>query len=153
MRRSSSADAPRPGRSRDRALYVETLIDAPLDEVWRLTQDPLLHPRWDARFTAIIPTRVRDDGAQEFRYELDLGLHTIRGTGVSLGERRAAGGQRTSALLFDTDDRLSPLGTVLDRIITRRSRGADRTAPHDLTKTHPPEVKRAFPKLTVRSWL
>ncbi|KAB1647919.1 SRPBCC family protein [Pseudoclavibacter endophyticus] len=78
--------------------------------MWRLTQDSAEHPRWDARFSAIIPTRARPDGAQEFRYELDLKLHTIRGTGVSLGERRAAGGQRTSALQFDTDDRLSPLG-------------------------------------------
>lgn len=95
---------------RDGALYVEILIDAPLDRVWELTQTPQEHVRWDARFTAIRPTRIRDDGAQEFVYELDLGVHTIRGTGVSLGERRSAGGERTSALLFDTSDRLSPLG-------------------------------------------
>jgi hypothetical protein len=81
-----------------------------MDRVWELTQDPRLHPRWDARFTAIVPTAVREDGGQEFRYELDLGLHTIRGTGVSLGERRRGDGRRTSALVFDTDDPLSPLG-------------------------------------------
>lgn len=105
--------APRSDRRRaprDRALYVEILIDAPMERVWELTQDPAHHVRWDARFSAIRPTVVRDDGAQEFRYELDLGIHTIRGTGVSLGERRGAGGERTSALLFDTADRLSPLG-------------------------------------------
>lgn len=97
-------------RRRDCALYVEIDIRAPMETVWRLTQDPELHARWDARFTAIRPTAVREDGAQEFRYELDLGLHTIRGTGVSLGERRAADGARSSALVFDTSDRLSPLG-------------------------------------------
>ncbi|GAA1545323.1 hypothetical protein GCM10009803_26630 [Microbacterium ginsengiterrae] len=91
-------------------LYVEILVRAPLDRVWQLTQDPVAHARWDARFTAIVPTRVRDDGAEEFRYELDLGLHTIRGTGVSKGTRTARGGERTSALVFDSDDPLSPLG-------------------------------------------
>ncbi|MGO1411609.1 SRPBCC family protein [Microbacterium sp.] len=104
-----------------RALYVEILIRAPLDRVWELTQDVDLHPRWDARFSAIRPTGVRDDGARTFRYELALGVRTIRGTGVSLSEKRAAGGPRTSALVFDTDDRLSPL---------RRGRGYWRYVPH-----------------------
>jgi len=93
-----------------RPLYVEILIRAPMERVWELTQNTDQHPRWDARFSAIIPTGLRDDGAQTFRYELDLGIHTIRGTGVSLGEKAQAGGARTSTLLFDTDDRLSPLG-------------------------------------------
>ncbi|WP_223628411.1 SRPBCC family protein [Microbacterium sp. EST19A] len=96
--------------SRDRALYVEILIDAPLERVWELTQSPEQHVRWDGRFSAIVPTSRRDDGAQEFRYELDLGIHTIRGTGVSLGDRRGRAGERTSALAFDTGDRFSPLG-------------------------------------------
>lgn len=104
-----------------RALYVEILIRAPLDRVWELTQDVDLHPRWDARFSAIRPTGVRDDGARTFRYELALGVRTIRGTGVSLSEKRAAGGPRTSALVFDADDRLSPL---------RRGRGYWRYVPH-----------------------
>ncbi|WP_081813777.1 hypothetical protein [Microbacterium sp. CH12i] len=95
---------------RDRALYVETRIHAPLETVWALTQDPASHVRWDARFTSIIPVQTREDGAQEFRYELDLGLHVIRGSGVSLGAREGAQGERTSALVFDTEDRLSPLG-------------------------------------------
>jgi len=93
-----------------RPLYVEILIRAPMERVWELTQNTDEHPRWDARFSAITPTGRRDDGAQTFRYELDLGIHTIRGTGVSLGEKAQADGARTSALLFDTDDRLSPLG-------------------------------------------
>ncbi|WP_435746144.1 SRPBCC family protein [Microbacterium sp. PMB16] len=101
----------RTSRHRDRALYVEILIDAPLETVWDLTQNPEQHARWDGRFTAITPTQRRADGAQEFRYELDLKVHTIRGTGVSLGDRHGRGGERTSALAFDTEDRLSPLGT------------------------------------------
>lgn len=100
-----------PAGRRDRALYVEIFIAAPMERVWELTQDPVQHARWDGRFSAIRPTRLRADGAQEFRYELGLGVHTIRGTGVSLGEKRAKGGSRTSALLFTTADALSPLGT------------------------------------------
>lgn len=94
---------------RDRALYVEILIRAPLETLWRLTQDPAAHVRWDARFSAIRPVRTRPDGAQEFAYALDLGVHTIRGTGVSLGTREGSRGERTSALVFDSADRLSPL--------------------------------------------
>lgn len=102
---------PHPDRPRrDRALYVEILISAPIERVWELTQNPELHSRWDGRFSAIYPTEVRDDGAQLFRYERALGVHTIRGTGISFGERRAENGTRTSALVFNTEDWVSPLG-------------------------------------------
>lgn len=103
-------ESPLHRRRGDEALYVEVLIRAPLEEVWRLTQDPASHVRWDARFSDIVPQRTRSDGAREFRYELDLGVHTIRGTGVSLATREGPAGERTSALLFDTEDALSPLG-------------------------------------------
>lgn len=102
---------PNPDRPRrDRALYVEILISAPIERVWELTQNHELHSRWDGRFSAIYPTQVRDDGAQLFEYERTLGVHTIRGTGISFGERRAENGTRTSALVFDTEDWVSPLG-------------------------------------------
>lgn len=103
-------ERPAARRRRDRALYVEILIDAPIERVWELTQDPSSHVRWDARFTTIRPLKTRGDGAQEFAYELDLGVHTIRGTGVSLGTRNGREGERTSALIFDSGDALSPLG-------------------------------------------
>src|SRR4051812_9587989 len=34
-------------------IYVEIAIRAPLEEVWRATQEPALHERWDLRFTRI----------------------------------------------------------------------------------------------------
>lgn len=110
MQASTSARVPGRKRSRDRALYIETTIRAPMERIWELTQEPLQHVRWDARFTRIIPTHLRDAGAQEFRYELALGLCTIRGTGVSIGERRSKTGVRTSALVFTPTSALSPLG-------------------------------------------
>lgn len=91
------------------ALYVEIEIRSPLDRVWLLTQDPAEHPRWDLRFSSITPTATLPQGGRQFRYERRLPLHTIVGTGTSLGERSRPDGTRTSALRFATEDRLSPL--------------------------------------------
>jgi len=95
----------------DRPIRVEIVIAADLDTVWNLTQDPVLHARWDARFSRIMPQaeQPEDGTAWRFTYERSaLGL-TIRGTGIALGSRTGAGGARTSALRFTTDDRRSPL--------------------------------------------
>ncbi|MBD7996516.1 SRPBCC family protein [Arthrobacter sp. Sa2CUA1] len=89
-------------------IYVEILVRAPLDTVWNLTQQPDLHSRWDLRFSSIVP--LTDGPPQEFRYEFRLPLHTVHGTGVSLGGRTGAGGAATSVLKFSTKDPLSPIG-------------------------------------------
>ena len=94
----------------DRGIYVETLIRAPMERMWQLTQEPTLHPRWDLRFSAIRPVEELAGGGYRFEYERWMPLHTIRGTGTSLGERSRPDGTRTSALKFTTRDRLSPLG-------------------------------------------
>lgn len=94
---------------RARALYVEALIRAPMDDVWRLTQDARLHPRWDLRFSRITPEPAEEGCPVRFRYERALPGHTIRGTGISAGEKLRPDGTRTSALRFTTADRLSPL--------------------------------------------
>ncbi|MGA1837935.1 SRPBCC family protein [Herbiconiux sp. 11R-BC] len=96
-------------RARSRALYVETVTRADIETVWALTQDPVAHPRWDLRFSAIVPLETDARGRIRFRYERTLPFHRIDGTGVSLGERARPDGARTSALAFTTDDRLSPL--------------------------------------------
>lgn len=90
-------------------VYVSVRIAAPLETVWRLTQDPAQHARWDARFSRIEPLETLPDGATRFRYERALPGHVIRGTGTSIGETRGRDGRRTSALRFATRDRLSPL--------------------------------------------
>lgn len=92
------------------AIYVEIDIRCSLDRVWVLTQEPAQHPRWDLRFSSITPTAELESGGYRFRYERRLPLHTIVGTGTSLGERSRPDGTRTSALRFTTTDRLSPLG-------------------------------------------
>ena len=94
---------------RAKGLYVEVLIRAPMDEVWRLTQEPTEHPRWDLRFSSITPRQPEGNGSVRFLYERTLPGHVIRGDGISLGERTRPDGTRTSALRFTTEDRLSPL--------------------------------------------
>ncbi|MER2137691.1 MAG: SRPBCC family protein [Arthrobacter sp.] len=89
-------------------VYVELPVRASMDRLWKLTQDPACHPRWDLRFTAIIP--APGTSPQEFRYEFRLSLHTIHGTGTSLGTRTGPHGQATSVLKFTTRDALSPIG-------------------------------------------
>jgi len=92
------------------AIYVRIAIRAPIEKVWELTQTPEFHSRWDLRFSSIRPTEELASGGYRFVYERRMPLHTIRGTGTSLGERQRTDGTRTSALRFDTADRLSPLG-------------------------------------------
>ncbi|MET0989504.1 MAG: SRPBCC family protein [Glaciihabitans sp.] len=94
-------------------IYVEITIAANIERVWELTQTAPLHPRWDLRFSRITPqtdtTATLASGGTRFVYERHLLVHTIRGTGTSLGERLRPDGTRTSALKFTTADRLSPL--------------------------------------------
>lgn len=92
-------------------LYVETHVRAPVERLWELTQNPALHSRWDLRFSRIVPVEDLPDGGVRFRYERSAVLRTITGTGTTVGEKRRPDGTRTSALRFESDDRLSPLGT------------------------------------------
>ncbi len=86
-------------------IYVEILIKGSIDDVWRLTQTPDLHRRWDLRFTDIeyLP---RPDPAQPQRFlyatRIGFGLR-IDGEGESVG-RQIAEGSRTSALRFWSSD-------------------------------------------------
>ena len=95
--------------SRRRPLYVETLIRAEAEDLWRATQDPGQHQRWDLRFTQITYlSPPADDGRQRFRYSVSLlpGLR-VAGTGVHAGERLKPDGTRTSVLRFESGQLLS----------------------------------------------
>jgi len=90
-----------------RPLYVETTIRCELADLWRLTQDPSCHERWDLRFTRIthLPPEA---GRTRFSYSTRVlpGL-TIGGVGVTVGQRWRADGTCTSALRFGTRHPLS----------------------------------------------
>ncbi|RIV37926.1 SRPBCC family protein [Micromonospora radicis] len=89
-----------------RPIYVETLIDAPVEQVWWATQVPGEHRRWDVRFDRIDPMPGGEPA--RFRYATTVfpGL-TVRGWGVHAGQRDRWDGTRTSALRFGSDDRRS----------------------------------------------
>ncbi|MFD0822858.1 hypothetical protein ACFQ0D_32065, partial [Micromonospora zhanjiangensis] len=86
-----------------RRIYVETLIRADLDAVWRHTKDPDRHTRWDLRFT-----RIEHLTAERFHYRTTLlpGLH-IDGFGLTRGARKRPDGSALSVLRFGCDDRRS----------------------------------------------
>lgn len=91
-----------------RPIYVERLINAPLDALWDATQRPDVHERWDLRFTEIryLP-RAADTEPQRFLYATRIGFGVrIAGEGESVGHAERDG-DRTSALRFWSDDRKS----------------------------------------------
>ena len=90
-------------------IYVETTVAADVSEVWRTTQEPTSHVRWDLRFSSIVPTSRDTDGRWTFRYSLRLLGIDVGGTGVSIGETARPDGTRTSALRFESAHPLSPL--------------------------------------------
>ncbi len=79
-----------------------TTICAPLEAVWRKSQDPEEHVRWDLRFTQIEHVAgTGEAGPQRFRYATRLGP----GLGVAgWGETVGTGDKRTSALRFGSED-------------------------------------------------
>src|SRR5262245_21188674 len=88
------------------SIYVETWIRGPLDEVWRRTQDPAQHERWDLRFTRIeyLP-RHEPSQPQRFRYSTRIGFGVaIEGEGATVGTRVGTEGPCTSALKFWSND-------------------------------------------------
>ena len=88
-----------------RPIYVEIRMHVPLEQVWKYSQTPDLHERWDLRFTDIeyLP-RADDNEPQRFRYATRIGFGlAINGEGESIGER-ASEESRSSALRFWSDD-------------------------------------------------
>lgn len=77
-----------------RPIYVERLIDAPMERLWNATQRPEIHVRWDLRFTEIdyLP-RAAENDPQRFLYatRIGFGLRIAGGRerGTVRAERRA----------------------------------------------------------------
>ena len=83
-------------------LTAQTKIQADLDTVWRYTQTPELHRRWDLRFTDIeFLNENGSNGSKRFRYATRIGFgRTIEGWGETIG----ASDRQTSVLRFGSDD-------------------------------------------------
>ena len=88
------------------SIYVEIRIRGDMDELWRRTQDPGLHERWDLRFTDIgyLP-RPDETAPQRFRYATRIGFGLAHSrSGRERRQRDGAGGERVSALKFWSRD-------------------------------------------------
>lgn len=93
------------------SIYVETSIAVGLEEVWRVTQMPELHARWDLRFTGIEYLPKNDGEPQRFRYSTRIGFGmTIIGEGESVATRRQDS-TTVSSLKFWSDDPKSLIHT------------------------------------------
>ena len=90
-----------------RPLYVSISIRSDLDELWRLTQEPASHERWDARFSSITYEPREDNGPQRFRYTTRLGFGlAVNGWGSSVASR-VNKDDGVSSLTFGSDSPLS----------------------------------------------
>lgn len=91
-------------------IYVETSISAPIDEVWKKTQNPSLHEQWDIRFSSITYLPKIDNEPQKFTYTRSLfpGLE-ISGWGISVGNHEKSDGTKSSSLHFGTPQKISPI--------------------------------------------
>lgn len=95
-----------------KSVYVQTEIEANIDELWKYTQDPKLHTEWDARFTEISYLQKEEGEPQRFLYKTKIGFGIeISGKGESVGEVRKETGERVSALKFWTAHPLSLIQT------------------------------------------
>jgi uncharacterized membrane protein YphA (DoxX/SURF4 family) len=83
-------------------LTAETVIRCAPEMLWRRTQVPEEHARWDLRFSDITYLPRDDPGApQRFRYATRIGFgRTIEGWGETVGQ----GDRRGSALRFGSAD-------------------------------------------------
>lgn len=88
-------------------------IHGDIETLWERTQTPDLHTRWDVRFSRIayLP-RPDESQPQRFLYATRIGFGLeIAGGGETTGNREGAGGVRTSALRFWSDDPKSLIRT------------------------------------------
>ncbi|MDI4647176.1 DoxX-like family protein [Cohnella hashimotonis] len=95
-----------------RPIYVEIDVASDMEALWRHTQQPKLHERWDLRFSEIdyLPKASSGDD-QNFLYLTRIGFGlSIRGTGKSRAPNVSADGVRTSVLAFGADHPLSLIG-------------------------------------------
>lgn len=91
------------------SIYVETLIRAPMELLWRHTQAPPLHERWDLRFSRIVYLpRERASDRQRFHYSTRIGFGLeVSGDGETMGQRQLPDGSAVSSLRFSSADPIS----------------------------------------------
>ncbi len=85
---------------RPRPLHVTVRLRTSLEKLWRITQDPILHPTWDHRFSRIIMLDDLIRTGTRMRYEKRLFGVTICGW----GRYKLHAPMRQSTFEFGSDD-------------------------------------------------
>lgn len=85
------------------SIYVETPVEGEVDDLWKRTQNPDDHARWDLRFSDITYLPREEGEPQRFTYRTHIGGIEVSGRGESVGERETDG-ETTSSLRFWSDD-------------------------------------------------
>jgi hypothetical protein len=93
-----------------RSITIKRFIRTDIDSLWKLTQDPAQHERWDARFGHISYEPTEEDGKQRLRYSVTVfpGV-TIAGTGECTALRTSGRGVSVSGIRFASESKLSLL--------------------------------------------
>jgi hypothetical protein len=129
-------------------VHVAVRLDAPLAEVWRVTQDHRIHPMWDHRFSRIEMLADTIATGTEMRYEKRMGGMVIRG----FGRYKLHRPMHQSTFEFWSDDWRSPI---------RRGVGLWRYTPTpngvELRTSYTYEVRwglvgRLLDRLVIRRW-
>ena len=88
--------------AKNNKIVVEVLIEAPVAEVWELSQNPDEHVKWDIRFSEIRYLDSRDDkGRPALLYKTKIGF------GLSVcgfGYYAHSTDHEKSVFLFDSND-------------------------------------------------
>lgn len=135
-------------------VFVESEIRCSVEELWRRTQDPREHQRWDLRFSEIgyLP---RPDLAkpQQFVYRTRIGGLAIEGQGETVGSQQMTAGERASALRFWSHDRKSLIreGAGYWKYIPRD--GAVRFITHYDYRVRYGVLGRLLDRLLFRPWI
>lgn len=104
-------------------VHVLVRLHAPLEAVWRVTQDHHVHPTWDHRFSKIVMLAPTIATGTEMRYEKRICGMVIRGFGRYKLHRPL----RQSTFEFWSDDWRSPIrrGVGLWRYVPRTDGSVD----------------------------
>ncbi len=97
--------------SRNRSITISQVICTNTDTLWKLTQDPAQHQRWDARFGHIeYEPPIDGETDRRLRYSVSLlpGI-ALTGTGTCSATRTSKSGVSVSAIRFASESSLSLL--------------------------------------------
>lgn len=93
-------------------IYVEILMNVPIETLWTYTQTPSIHQQWDLRFSEIkyLP-KSNEEEPQRFLYKTNIGFGlSIAGEGDSVGNKEKDG-IMTSSLKFSSPN---PISLILE---------------------------------------